>query len=141
MADPFSPVPEIRKHNVQDQMFTDAYGDTWQVIDGIETKVRYADPVGLLKRTDAARKQCRADLDALGLRETVPTELSDGTVVEMLPPSLAAQAFSFGEAASPENLLAIEVAAAWDEAITINDAMPKPNLWQRIARKVRSWTR
>ena len=124
VADPLFPIPVIRNHVEQ---WVDDSGDTWAIVDGVETKIAYANPVALMKRQDGVRVEIRKALDETGIREkTVFQEitLEDGTkaVVELLPP---------GDA----NVL------QWDETRrqqTIAPVTPLKRLtrWQRLKRAV-----
>jgi hypothetical protein len=85
--DPFSPIPEVRKHVIVEQVDVDEYGDTWK--DGV--KVAFRDPSQVLRQHDAARVAIRAALDGTGIREKTRIEtipLEDGTTaeVELLQP-------------------------------------------------------
>lgn len=127
MADPFFPIPEVRKMTVKDLQFVDAYGDTWQDIDGIETKVGYRNPVKVLKEHDTVRIRIRADLNAAGLRETVTVDGPDGPV-QMLPPELAGKAFQFGMTPTSENIAKVTLGSSLYTEIT----KPVPTLWQQV---------
>jgi hypothetical protein len=65
----------------------DEYGEHWVTIDGIETKAPSIKAAReLLVRQDALRVQIRADLDALGVRDTterIEITLEDGTKTEV----------------------------------------------------------
>ena len=83
-----TPVAEVR---AQAPVQVDEYGESWVVIDGVETKVPNLKAAReLLDQQDATRKKIRADLDATGVRdrtEQVEITLDDGTktTVELLP--------------------------------------------------------
>lgn len=97
------------------EQHTDQYGETWSVIDGIETKVPTAAPSkrhslipaaaqSLLDYQDAKRAAYRAMLDAEGVRDqTERVVMEDGTTRDLLPGSVAAK-WLF----TPEQLAAIE---------------------------------
>lgn len=89
MMDPIKGLTEPAGVHAVSQRSFDAYGEEWVVIDGIETKVpRLKQARALLERQDKVREEIRAELDALGLRETVETEMMiDGELVtvQLLP--------------------------------------------------------
>jgi len=120
VADPFGPVPEIRKHSAK--KFVDDHGDTWDETGTI--KIGFRDPLVVLSEQDALRDKIREDLDVLGIRdrtEKVEITLADGTkdTVELLPAGpLGADILQFGE---PENEAArqeqIQYHLSIDEAV------------------------
>lgn len=96
----YTPVAEVRH---QASHFVDEYGDTWVVIDGIETKVaNVAQAKILLAQQDKTRLDIRARLDEMGIRDMtervtgnsetdyVDPETGEVEGVELLPPSIAA---------------------------------------------------
>lgn len=81
-----TPIAEVR---ATAPVHVDSYGETWIMLDGVETKVPNVRAArALLKHQDKVREQIRADMDALGLRfnpdgtdreEQVEITLDDGT--------------------------------------------------------------
>lgn len=84
-----TPVAEVRRHASH---FVDEYGESWVIIDGVETKVpNVKQAKSLLKQQDVVREKIRAALDETGVRdrtEQVEITLDDGTktTVELLAP-------------------------------------------------------
>jgi hypothetical protein len=82
-----NPVAEIRQHASR---FVDEYGESWIMIDGVETKVpNIKRAKALLRQQDVVREKIRAALDETGVRdrtEQVEITLDDGTktTVELL---------------------------------------------------------
>jgi len=119
-----SPVAEVRKHVEQ---WVDEYGDTWAIVDGIETKVAYTNPVALLKRQDGVRVEIRAALDETGIRDK--SKFDEELGYEVLPPG-ACDVFQI-------DLTRQHVPSARDGDIIEPVAfVPPPKLtrWQRIKR-------
>jgi hypothetical protein len=94
-----TPVAEVRH---QASHFVDQYGETWVVIDGIETKVANIKQAQvLLTQQDKMRLDIRARLDEMGIRDMtekttgnpetdyVDPETGEVEGVELLPPSMA----------------------------------------------------
>lgn len=140
MADPFWPIPEVRKMN--HLHIVDNYGERWVVIDGVDTKVaNLAAAKALLTKQDAVRVQIRADLDAQGIRDkTVQQEitLEDGTktTVEMLPPGDAgANVLQFNMDPTPANIaLAEQKRIKQEHVANVGTSTQKPTLWHKVKR-------
>ena len=141
-----SPVAEVRKHVEQ---WVDEYGDTWAIVDGIETKVAYSNPVALIKRQDGVRVEIRKGLDELGIRDrTVKETITvDGqqVEVEMLPPGDGgANILQFNMDPTPANITkATAQTEAAERALAAASAPPppKPSLWQRLKRAAKRFNR
>lgn len=106
--DPLNPIPIVRRHQSQ---WIDSFGDTWEVIDGIETKVAYKNPVALMKRQDGIRRQIRAGLDELGLRDNLgEMEVTNPMTGEKTFVEGPSEAFNFSMRSQPtdENLRRLE---------------------------------
>lgn len=109
-----TPIAEVR---AQAPAYVDSFGETWVMIDGIETKVPSLKAArALLAAQDATRVQIRADMDALGLRDLdqqeqlvvdgVPQVDADGEpiTVGLLPPG-DANYMQIGEFPDAEGLI------------------------------------
>jgi len=115
-----TPVAEVRRHASH---FVDEYGESWVVLDGVETKVPSVKQAkSLLRQQDVVREKIRAALDESGVRdrtEQVEITLDDGTktFVELLAPGDAgANVLQIGGFPDAPGLLvnATRVQQKWD---------------------------